>query len=57
MDAFLELINYTDGCEPLEGLYENLVCYLAVGVTQRLEYQEKLTLMPPKLDQVPGLTT
>ena len=57
MDAFLKLINYTDGCEPLEGLYENLVCYLAVGVTQRREYQENLTLMPPKLDQVPGSTT
>ena len=37
----LKLINYFDGCEPGEGLCENLVRYLAVGVTQRYEHQRK----------------
>ena len=40
-DAFLELLNFTDSCEPREGLYKNFVCYHTVDVAQHRKYQQQ----------------
>ena len=41
-DAFLDLVNFTDHCEPGQGLCENLVRYSRVSVEERKEFQERL---------------
>ena len=38
-EAFLDLINYTEACEPGEGLCENMVRYHHVSVRDRLQFQ------------------
>jgi hypothetical protein len=40
-NAFLELINFTYGCEPREGLCEIFVRYHLVCAAQRLEHQQQ----------------
>jgi hypothetical protein len=40
-DTFLEVINFTAGCEPREGLYKNFVCYSTIGLAQRWDYQQQ----------------
>lgn len=37
--AFLELINFLDGCEQREGLCKNLVRYSKVSITKRHDLQ------------------
>ncbi|KAL7529558.1 hypothetical protein ACHAWF_003026, partial [Thalassiosira exigua] len=39
-DAFRELVNFTNGWNPGEGLYERLVCYHMVSIEKRKEFQE-----------------
>ena len=38
-DAFLNVINFTEACEPGEGLCENMVRYHHVSVEDRLQFQ------------------
>ena len=38
-DAFLDLTNYTDGCEPGEDICENMAWYLRVVIEEEREYQ------------------
>ena len=41
-DAFLHLINFTEGCEPGKGFCENLVRYSKVSIAKRKEYYDSL---------------
>ena len=49
-DAFLDVVNYTGGCEPGEGLCENIVCFHHVSVDQRREHQENSDAADSKTD-------
>ena len=39
-DAFLDVVNYTNGCEPGEGLCGIMVRFHHISVSQRQEYQQ-----------------
>ena len=41
-NAFIDLINYTDGCDPGEGLYENMVRYSKVYIAMSKEYNSPM---------------
>ena len=43
-DAFLDVINNTDGCEPGEGLCENMVRYQEVTIDERREFQTNTSI-------------
>jgi hypothetical protein len=38
-NAFLDLINFTDGCDPGDGLCENIVRFFKVSIADRREFQ------------------
>ena len=43
-DAFLDIINNTDGCEPGEGLCGNMVRYQEVTIDKKREFQTKMII-------------
>ena len=51
VDAFLELINYTEGCEPGDGLCENMVRYSKVSVAERKKYNDSLDGSTDNVDE------
>ena len=63
-DAFLDVINFTEGCEPGEGLCENLSRYSKVSIDERRKFQQTADEtsadsddMPIDSDAGPGLAS
>ncbi|KAL7552028.1 hypothetical protein ACHAWF_017126 [Thalassiosira exigua] len=46
-DAFLDLINFAEGCAPGDGLCENLVRYSTVSMEERRKYHEAMSPNEP----------